>query len=240
MASVAIRQARLQGERRFFTGIALALIIVTFIGFARTYYLMRFTDAPSLGLLVHVHGVVFTAWMLLFAAQTALIAGKQPGLHRQIGMAAAGLALAVLVLGVTVAIESGRLGHGPPGRNQPVFLIFPLTNILMFGALAALGIAWRRRSGHHKRLMLLATMSLAVTPLARIAVMLGFAGPPPIGGMILSDLFLAALVAFDMKKDGRLHPATLWAGGAFLLSQPLRVVIGNSGAWQDFARALIG
>jgi hypothetical protein len=83
-------------------------------------------------------------------------------------------------------------------------------------------------------------MSLAVTPLARIAVMMGWPLAPPIGGMILCDIFLAALVWFDLKKDGRLHPVTLWGGGALLLSQPLRVAIGNSDAWQVFARTLIG
>lgn len=240
MATVAMRRSRLQFERRFFTGIAAALVAVTFLGFARTYYLSSFTGAPSLAPLVHVHGVVFTAWMLLFLAQTALIAAKQPGLHRQMGFAAVGLAVAVFVLGVAVAIEGGRLGSGPPGRNQPVFLIFPLANIVAFAAFAILGTLRRRRSDHHKRLMLLATMSLAVTPLARIAVLVGWPVPPPVGGMILSDLFLAALAWFDWKRNGKLHPVTAWGGGALLLSQPLRVAIGNSDWWQAFARALIG
>ena len=63
---------------------------------------------------------------------------------------------------------------------------------------------------------------------------------PPIGGMILSDLFLAALVIFDLKTRRRLHPATLWAGGFYLASQPIRVMIGNSEPWQAFAETLIG
>jgi hypothetical protein len=58
--------------------------------------------------------------------------------------------------------------------------------------------------------------------------------------MILADLFLVALVLFDFRKNGRLHPVTLWGGGAFLLSEPLRVMIANSQAWQNFARWLIG
>ena len=239
MATVAIRQARLKGERRFFTGIAAALVAATFVGFAPTYYLSSFTGAPSFGPLVHVHGAVFSAWMILFLGQTVLIAGRHPGAHRQIGTAAAVLAVAVFAIGVAVAIESGRLGHGPPGRNQPVFLIFPLANIVAFAAFTALGVVRRRRSDHHKRLMLLGTLSLVVTPLARISVMMGWTLPPPVGGMILSNLFLAALMAFDLRKDGRLHPVTLWGGGALLLSQPLRVALGNSEAWQALARALI-
>ena len=240
MATVATGRPRLSAERRFFTGMAAALAAVTFIGFARTYYLGSFMGAPALAPLVHAHGAVFTAWMLLFLAQAVLIAAKRPGLHRRMGYAAAGLAVAVFVLGVAVAIQGGRIGAGPPGRNQEVFLIFPLANIFAFAAFAALGMWRRRRADHHKRLMLLATMSLAVTPLARIAVLMGWPVPPPVGGMILSDLFLAALAWFDWKRNGKLHPVTVWGGGALLLSQPLRVAIGNSDWWQAFARALIG
>ena len=111
----------------------------------------------------------------------------------------------------------------------------------MFTVLVTLAVIYRKRPEYHKRLMLLATLGLVITPLARISRMMALPfDPPAIGGMILSDIFFAALVAFDLKKHGRLHPATLWAGGAYLLSQPLRVAIGNTEAWQAFARSLIG
>jgi hypothetical protein len=219
---------------------AAALIGVTFIGFAPTYYLASIFDAPVLSPRVHLHGIIFSAWMLLFFGQTGLIAARRADLHRITGMFGAALAAAVFILGIVVAIESGRLGHGPPTRNQPVFLIYPLTNMVLFGVFVTLGVLNRDRSEYHKRLMLLATVTLTITPLARISRMAGLPfDPPPIGGMILSDLFLAALIAFDIRR-GRLHPVTLWAGGAFLLSQPLRVAIGASEPWQAFARMLIG
>lgn len=242
MATRVAPRARLSSERRFFTGIAAALVAVTLIGFAPTYYLSSFTGAPALTPLVHLHGIVFSGWMLLFLGQTSLIAAGRADIHRLTGIAGALLALVVVVVGVIVAIESGRLGNGPPGRNQPVFLVFPLSNMLIFAIFVGLGISNRNRAQYHKRLMLLATMGLVITPLARIARMIGspLVPPGPIGGMMLINLFLAALVAFDLTTRRRLHPATLWGGGAFLLSQPLRVAIGNSEAWQGFARGLIG
>jgi hypothetical protein len=241
MATLAMPQSRLQAERRFFTGMAAALVAATFIGFAPTYYLAGYFDAPPLGPLVHLHGIVYSAWVLLLLAQTALIAARRVDLHRLVGIAGAGLAVVVVVVGVLVAIESGRLGHGPPGRNQPVFLVYPLANMLMFTVLAGAALAMRRRADYHKRLLVLATMGLVITPLARVSRMLALPfDPPAIGGMLLSDFFLAALVAFDLSRRGRLHPATLWGGGAYLLSQPLRVAIGNTEAWQSFARMLIG
>lgn len=241
MATVVLVGTRLRAERRFFTGMAATLLFATFIGFAPTYYLAGYFDAPTLGPLVHVHGIVFSAWMLLFVAQTGLIAAGRGDLHRAAGLAGAALAAAIVVIGVLVAIESGRLDHGPPDRDQPSFLVFPLTSMLIFTLFAGSGVAWRRRSDYHKRLMLLATISLVVTPLARISRMseLPF-DPPAIGGMLLSDLFLAALVAFDVGRRGRLHPVTLWGGGAYLLSQPVRVAIGQTEVWRSFALSLIG
>lgn len=242
MATRAAPRARLSTDRKFFTGMAAAMLAATLIGFAPTYYLSALTGAPALGPLVHLHGVVFSAWMIFFLAQTGLVAANRTDVHRVAGIAGAALAAVIVVLGVIVAIESGRLGHGPPERNQPAFLLNPFTLMLLFTGFTALAIANRRRSEFHKRLMLLATISLVTTPLARIAKMMHSAYVPPGagGGMMLSDLFLAALVAFDLTKRGRLHPVTLWGGGVFLITQPLRVLIGQTETWQAFARTLIG
>ncbi|HET9427077.1 MAG TPA: hypothetical protein VFO69_01830 [Allosphingosinicella sp.] len=241
MATIAAPRARWQRDRRFFSGIALAFVAVTFIGFAPTYYLGSWMGAKPLEPLVHLHGVVFTTWILLYLVQNGLIALNRADIHRLTGTATAAFALVVVVVGVAVAIESGRLGHGPPGRHQPSFLAYPLANMLMFTIFTLLGLAYRKRSDFHKRLMFLATLGLVITPLARISRMSSLPfDPPAIGGMILADIFLAALVIFDLRTRGRLHPATLWAGGVFLASQPMRVAIGNSEPWQNFARYLIG
>ena len=232
---------RLRQDRLFFSGCAAVLLVATFIGFAPTYYLSGFTQAPALSILVHVHGAVFTAWILLYFTQTALIYARRVDIHRIAGVAGAVLAVAVVVLGIATAIVSARTGGGGPQRNQPVFLVFPLTNILLFGALCLAGIRYRARADYHKRLMLLATTALVVTPLARISRMAGLGfKPPAIGGMLLADIMLAALLLFDLRQRGRMHPATTIAGGAFLLSEPLRVLLGQTAAWQGFARTLIG
>jgi hypothetical protein len=236
----AARSPGIVADRRFYMGAAAALVGVTFIGFAPSYYLANAFDAPAMSPLVHLHGIVFSTWMLLFFGQTWLIAARRADLHRIAGMFGAGLAVVMVVLGIAVAIESGRLGHGPPTRNQPAFLIQPLADITLFAALVAFGVHYRARSGYHKRLMLLATMMLAIAPLTRIARMTGMPfDRPVIGGMLLADIFLVALIAFDLR-NGRLHPVTLWAGGIFLLSQPLRMFVGQTAIWQDFARTLIG
>ena len=60
-------------DRWFFSSMGVAAALTVFWGFAPTYYL-RTSDTPSLPPVLHLHGVVFTAWMVLYVVQTALIA----------------------------------------------------------------------------------------------------------------------------------------------------------------------
>jgi hypothetical protein len=53
-------------------------------------------------------------------------------------------------------------------------------------------------------------------------------------------VFIVALAIRDFKTRGQLHPATLWGGGLFVLSEPLRFVVAYSEPWQSFARMLMG
>ena len=239
MATRSLPRHRIRAERVFFTGMAVTMALIALIGFAPTYYFASAFHAPPLVPLAHLHGMVFSGWMILYLVQNGLVFADRRDLHRWLGSAGAGLALVVLVLGVWIAIDSGHNGRGTPGRDQPTFLINPLVNIAWFAALAAAAVWRRAEAAAHKRLMLLATIALVTTPLARISRMLGWTTPPPIGGMILSDVLLLALIVFDLRQRGRLHPVTLWVGGAFFVSQPLRVAFSRTEAWQSIAHAML-
>jgi len=71
---------------------ALLSLLIVFAGFARTYYLKTFTTSPTLSPLLHVHGFLFTAWMLLFLAQSALIATHRTDIHKRLGVFGGALA----------------------------------------------------------------------------------------------------------------------------------------------------
>lgn len=227
-------------ERRFFSATAVAGLAVTFIGFAPTYFLMRWFGTPPLPWIVHVHGLVFTGWVLLYLTQTSLIATGRRDLHKQVGAAGIVLGMVMVVVGIAVAIEGARRGAGEPGRDQLAFILNPLANVAMFAGLLIAAIRQRQRSPYHKRLMLLTMLPVLTTPLARISRMLAMPVPPPVGGMLMSDLFLAALAAYDLRTRGQLHPATAWGGGILLASEALRVAIGPTEVWRSFAAMLIG
>src|SRR5262245_48138068 len=98
-----------RNDHLFYTGMSIASIITVFVGFAPTYYLRDYFTSPKpLTPLVHVHGLVFTCWVLLFFTQTVLIARRRVGLHRRLGIAGAALAALVVVLGLMTTAEFGR------------------------------------------------------------------------------------------------------------------------------------
>ena len=233
--SMAIGQPSVRAsDRIFFTGMALAAALTLFLGFARSYFL-RGAELPALTPLYHVHGALFSAWIALLVAQTSLVAAGRTDIHRTLGIAGAVLAAVVFIVGVTVSIETLRRQGGSLGRDPRVFISIPLGDIIVFGVLVTAAIVQRWRSETHKRLMLLATISILTAAIAR------FLAAGPVGVFLGTDAFVLALVVYDLVSRGRLHPATLWGGAMVVGFKPLLYyVVSGTSAWLAFADALRG
>jgi MFS family permease len=230
------------GQRRwFFTGMAIAVVATVVAGFTPTYYLKPLFGTPALPLSIHVHGALFTAWVLLFVAQTSLVAANRTNLHRRLGVAGALLAVTMVVSGAALAIESARMARpalGVLARSLPLFvLVIPLASVVVFTILVGLGLYYRRRPDAHKRLMLLATLALLPPALARIRI-LNAVGPQAFFGVTV--LFIVAVVAYDYRTRRRVHAVSLWGGLFLALSFPGRIALGHTDAWLTFARWLVG
>jgi hypothetical protein len=228
-------------ERRFFTGIAAAILLTVLIGFSRSFFLRPlFPDwpSPSEGIF-YVHGAAFAAWIVLLVVQTSLVAGGRTSLHRTIGPLGAVLAATMVVLGTVAALTAAQRATGFVGIPVPPlqFLAVPLFDMALFATFTALAIARRRDAQSHKRLMLLATVNLMTAAIARWP-MIGALGPPAYFG--LTDLFIVALAVWDFRTRGRLHPVTLWGGLLILISQPLRLIVSGTAAWLAFAQFATG
>lgn len=214
---------RTGGRTFFFTGLSLAMFVIVFVGFSRTYYLKSAFGTPELPLLYHVHGAVFTSWMLLMILQPALVAAGRTPLHRQFGGAGGGVAAAMVVLAYFVSVDLARRGSAPPGMSALAFMPVALATVVVFPALVGSAIWWRQYPATHKRLMLLATMELLPAGVGRWPV-LNQGGPLVFFGG--ADLAIVALLAYDRITTGRFHPATVWGGAFLVASQVGRVLIG--------------
>jgi hypothetical protein len=229
-------------DRVFYSGMAVAMGITVLAGFAATYYLKLFGDGSLTTIsgkpftpLVHLHGALFTCWVLLFVAQTSLVASGRVRVHRRMGIAGVVLAAAMVVAGVSVAIMSAARGTAPPGIEPLSFLAVPLFDMVLFATFVTAAVVKRRDKESHKRLMLLAYASLLAAPIARMPGVLPL-GPFAFFG--LAFVFVVAGAIYDRVSRGRIHRVYLWGGALFALSVPARLAISTTGAWKAFATFL--
>ena len=175
--------------------------------------------------------------MVLLIAQPALVAARRINLHRRLGTVGGGLAAVMVPISLAVAIDMGRRGAAPPGVPPLSFLAVPLATVVVFPALIGAALTWRRQPETHKRLMLIGTLELVPAGFGRWP---GLATAGPLAYFGLTDLFLVAILLFDLATRGRAHPATIWGGLFLIASQVLRIVISGTGPWLAFAGWLIG
>lgn len=205
-----------------------------FAGFSATFYL-RAKALPALSPLLVVHGTLFTGWILIFVTQTSLIAAQHVNLHRRVGIGAALLAAAMVAIGVAAAVDALRRGATPlPGIDPRMFFAIPIGNMVVFPILLGAGLLNRANSQTHKRLMLLATISILEAAIARWPIPL-LQHNAPLSFFGVTDLFLVVAIAYDLFSRRRVHPAYLWGSLLIIASQPLRLMISGTPAWLAFA-----
>jgi uncharacterized membrane protein YozB (DUF420 family) len=221
---------RSRSDRLFHVGMAIAMLVTVFVGFAPTFYLRLAHTSLPLTPLVQVHGILFSGWMLLLLAQTVLVASGRTAVHRRLGMAGAVLAVALFVVGAMTAIAAARRGQAFQGVDPLPFLAIPLATILVFVGTVATALGFRRRSDIHKRLMLIATIGALTPAIARMNIELGPLHGPPLA-LFLTDLFILPCLVNDRLRIGRIHPAYLWGAGILLFSQIGRLLIMRTDAW---------
>ena len=225
-------------DRRLYIFAAILFPLIVLLGFARTYYLKPFFGMPDLpGRIVYLHGIVMTAWVVLFVTQVSLVARRRTKTHQRLGYIGGAFAALVVIVGVLTALYAAARG-GSPGPPALQFLVIPLGDMLIFSVLIGLALYFRRNLPVHKRLMLLAAINLVTPAIARIPFSFIINGGP-FAFFALTDVCLLACVAFDTFKHRRLHPVFLW-GTIFLIAlQPLRLMLAATDIWVRFAAALV-
>lgn len=223
---------RIGADRRFYAWAALAIALIAATGFARSYYLKYFFGQPPLSPLIHVHGVVMTLWVAIFFTQTRLIAKHRIDLHRRLGVLAVGLAVLVVILGAyaTVLAVEREVRQHLIGRFH--FLLgINFVNLFVFATLIGAALAYRRRPEFHKRLMLLATVSMLAPAVARIVLLFTHS---PVAQFVALYACVLIFVVIDTARHRRLHPAFGWGAALIIGSfQGIYYVVQTSG-WMRF------
>jgi hypothetical protein len=228
-------------DRKFYTGMAIAMLFTALFGFSRTYFLGLISGHAATitgrvpNATVHLHALLFTSWLVLFIVQTSLIATHQVKVHRKLGYFGVALAAAMVVVGVRTAVEAARVGAVPPGNNPWNFIAIPFGDIITFAGFFLAAVLWRNDRDKHKRLMILASTCLMSAALVRWP---GVLSVGPLLSYVLTLLFPIAAAVYDRRLRGRVHPVYWWGLAVIALGIPLRVILLNSPAWRHAMHSL--
>ncbi len=245
--------ARPMASNRFFVVMAALCVAIAFGGFAPTYWLQlvpgTFVGPP----LLHLHGLLFSAWTVLLLWQTVLATRGRLPLHRRWGLVGVALASAMVFVGLASALQT--LAHGLAagyGDRSRAFLILPVSAIALFVGFFVAALWQVRERAAHQRYMLLATIVLLQAAVARIAFTLatgggpglrpGLGAPPPlIIGLVpslLLELLIVAGIVYDWRTLGRPHRAWLVGGGVVTAVVLLRGPLSATPVWLATAQWL--
>lgn len=228
-------------DRRLFLAAAIVFALINLIGFGRTYYFKGLFDAPPLpSLIVHLHGLTMTAWIVLFAAQVWLVRSKQIRVHQRLGYAGIALAVLVVVSGFFAAIRAGKFGSAsfPPGIPPAAFLIVPMFDLLMFIVLFGAAIYYRRKAAAHKSLMLLTAVNFLPPAIARIPVA-GLQALGPLWFFGFPTVLALICLGLDTWRRGRLNGVFLAGTVLLIASYVVRLALMGTAVWMDVANWLI-
>jgi hypothetical protein len=228
-------------DRYFYFGMSLVIAAITVYGFSLTIDASLLHAAKPRPLLLWFHGAAFSAWIVFYIVQSALIRTHHVRLHRSLGWFGAVLGAVMVPLGVAIAVIMGRfhihqLHEAASGYEAP--LISPLYDMAAFGILLGLAVYWRRRPDLHRRLMLMATCGLTTAAIARFPIV---AIQNDYNYVCVDSLILLG-VARDVIVDHRVHKAYLYTLPVLVVIQSLMMYVDLSASawWVPIAHAILG
>lgn len=237
------RMARGRGRVTIYVILSLSMLVGAVGGFWPQYFstpLGAPLEPRIDGWLFHAHAALFMGWLALMLVQSILAAAGRIRTHRRFGPYFAGFGYFVAAFGCYVSVALAV--YSVPSRRTldeaAGFVAFPLIDMVYFAGFLTAAIWCRNRAEAHKRLMVVASFSIAVVGIGRWVGGSGlFESEWLAQPVILVPLLLAC--AHDLWRRRRVHPV-YWVGlGCHLFRLNMDPLI-SSEAWLRIGRALIG
>lgn len=226
-------------DRIYFTGFSLVVLILIFWAFAPTYFLAGAYHKPAPPPFIVMHGAMMTGWILLLLTQALLAAVGRISWHKKVGDVGFAYAAILVPIGcIAVTTSAAREVHGHTSfmLGELNVLGISLMQMFLFGAFAGAAYLLRRRADYHKRLIVLATLSVLPNAVVRLGQNV------PAFGYIQTNLdilntwavFAVSVIALDALRIRRLHTAFLVGGSLTFVALYLSWLISRTPAWDQF------
>lgn len=223
-------------DRNFFLLMLTLIWAAIASGFGYDMVKLSMRGKLHFSMIVHIHAILFTAWLVLYTFQILLVRTKKMGLHKKLGLVSLGLIPLMVLFGVLTAFFVAKRDYGTPNSDLH-FICVQFSNLLMFSSLAGVGIYFRKNYAAHKRLMLLATLVLTEPGFSRLIYQ--------DGGFWLVEvlpqlILILAIGAYDLVTRKRLNKAYVWGVLFFVLITTIEMVLYYSDTWFTLMKQVIG
>lgn len=200
-------------------------------------------ETPAPPFVLHLHGIVYFVWLVVFTVQIALIERHNPALHRRLGWWLVGLSVALVPLGLVAAmVDMARSVPHPPYR--PEFLGLEFQAMLVFAILLTQAVRMRRDLAAHKRLMILLAICILDPGTSRAYGFFSPIHPEGAFGWWLNFFWgnaamVLAMIGWDIWRHGRAHPALLAGAGLIAVGEAAAVALEFAPWWYAAAADLV-
>jgi hypothetical protein len=189
-------------DRSFFLIMAMVIAATVVSGFTLQFIAGR----SSLGApwWVHVHGLTFMGWLLIYLTQNFLVWRGDLASHRKLGRVAAFYVGWMVLVGLSLNTLAAINHRIPPVFEPNVFLVMDWMTVIVFAGLTWAGVRNRLRTDWHRRLMLCGAIIVMTPGVGRLLPL------PLLGTWIIWTIWAAT--------RGRVHPAYAWGFGTITLA----------------------
>ena len=218
----------------------MSLVMAGFVvwGFSRTVDRNLLHPSTPKPVQLWFHGAIFSAWVVLFIAQSALVRLRKVRYHRLLGWFGASLAATMVISGIIVSPAMLRFDitvlHRVTVRS---FLSILWCDMIIFGACMALAIYFRKRPQYHRRLVFMASCQLMQAAFVRLP----FLGIHDLFYPALDVLIVAGILC-DFVVDGRINKVYVYGFPAMIVLQAWATYLErvNPNWWQAATQATLG
>ena len=202
---------------------SLLLLVITLASLVPQYFTGLLADPIELSSQLVVHGIAFLAWYVLFSLQACLVSSRNLNIHRMLGYASLPFALFLVVSGALM-LAGTMQSYQPDWTEQYLFsrtsFVWAIFHTLVsFTTFYALAVLFRAKSQIHKRLILLASLSMMAASITRFA----YLPIIPMDGTTFTLLFSYALLAtpliIDRVRHGYIHRALMYGTAIYVVTQ---------------------